>query len=57
MALLKPGKNPDEAKSYRSISFLCYTYKLFGEVVMNRINTLIDVSIIKKQKRFRAEES
>lgn len=43
-ALLKPGKNPDEAKSYRLISLLCHMYKLFERVVMNRINTTIDAS-------------
>ena len=30
VALLKPGKDPSVAKSYRPISLLCHTYKLCG---------------------------
>jgi len=57
IALLKPGKNPDEAKSYRPISLLCHMYKLFERVVMNRINTTIDANIIQEQAGFRAGKS
>lgn len=57
IVLLKPGKNPDEAKSYRPISLLCHMYKLFERLVMNRINTMIDVNVIKEQMGFRAEKS
>ena len=38
MALLKPGKDPSVAKSFRPISPLCHTYKLFEQrffVVLN----------------------
>jgi len=28
MAILKPGKNPEDPKSYRLISLLCHLYKL-----------------------------
>lgn len=57
ITLLKPGKNPDEAKSYRRIPLLCHMYKLFERVVMNRINTTIDANIIQEQAGFRAGKS
>ncbi|KAF0737198.1 Uncharacterized protein FWK35_00020508, partial [Aphis craccivora] len=57
IALLKPGKNPDEAKSYRPVSLLCDMYKLFERVVMNRIKTTIDANIIQEQAGFRAGKS
>ena len=34
VALLKPGKDPPVAKSFRPISLLCHTYKLFERLIL-----------------------
>jgi len=57
IALLKPGKDPAEAKSYRLISFLCHIYKLFERLVMSRITNLLQDKIIHEQAGFRAGKS
>jgi hypothetical protein len=57
IALLKPGKDPTEAKSYRPISLLYHLYKLFERLVMNRITNLVEDRIIHEQAGFRADKS
>ena len=52
MALLKPGKDPSEAKSFRQISLLCHTYKLFA-----RIAGHVDGELIPEQAGFRPGKS
>ena len=34
VALLKPGKDPSVAKSFRPKTLLCYTYKLFERLIL-----------------------
>ncbi|KAJ8388028.1 hypothetical protein AAFF_G00148190 [Aldrovandia affinis] len=49
-ALLKPGKDPNLSKSYRPISLLCTTYKLFERLLLSRLSPQIDAELIKKIK-------
>ena len=46
IAILKPGKDSTLPKSYRPISLLCHTYKLFERMILNRLNPLIETMII-----------
>ena len=57
MALLKPGKDPSVAKSFRPISLLCHTYKLFERLILNRIAEHVDAKLIPEQARFRPGKS
>ena len=57
MALLKPGKDPSVAKSFRSISLLCHTYKLFERLILNRIAEHVDAKLIPEQAGFRPGKS
>ena len=43
VALLKLGKDPSVAKSFRPISLLCHTYKLFERLTLNRIAEHVDL--------------
>ena len=52
VAILKPGKDSTLPKSYRPISLLCHTYKLFERMILNRLNPLIETMIIDKQAGF-----
>ena len=49
MALLKPGKDPSVAKSFRPISLLCHTFKLFERLILNRIAEHVDAKLIPEQ--------
>ena len=42
LALLKSGKDPTNPKSYRSISLLCITYKLYERMVLARISPSVE---------------
>ena len=53
IAILKPGKDSTLPKSYRPISLLCHTYKLFERMILNRLNPLIKTMIIDQQAGFR----
>ena len=53
MALLKPGKDPSVAKSFRPISLLCHTYKMFERLILNRIAEHVDAKLIPEQAGFR----
>ena len=52
IAILKPGKDSTLPKSYRPISLLCHTYKLFERMILNRLNPLIETMIINQQAGF-----
>ena len=57
IAILKPGKDSRLPKSYRPISLLCHTYKLFERMILNRLNPLIETMIIDQQAGFRLGKS
>lgn len=57
IAILKPGKPPNEAKNYRPIALLCHTYKVYEQVILNRITKEIDKKLIKEQSGFRQSKS
>ena len=57
IALLKPGKDPKVPKSYRPISLLCHTYKLFERLILNRIASFVDERLIPQQAGFRPGKS
>ena len=54
---LKPGKHTSVAKSFRSISLLCHTYKLFERLILNRIAEHVDAKLIPEQAGFRPGKS
>ena len=57
IAILKPGKDSAIPKSYRPISLLCHTYKLYERLILNRIASTIEQHLIKEQASFRAGKS
>ena len=57
IAILKPAKDSTLPKSYRPISLLCHTYKLFERMILNRLNPLIETMIIDQQPGFRPGKS
>ena len=57
IAILKPGKDLAIPKSYRPISLLCHTYKLYERLILNRIAPTIEQHLIKEQAGFRAGKS
>ena len=57
IAILKPGKDSAVPKSYRPISLLCHTYKLYERLILNRIAPTIEKHLIKEQAGFRAGKS
>ena len=57
MALLKPGKDASVSKSFRPISLLCHTYKLFERLILNRIAEHVDAKLIPEQAGFRPGKS
>ena len=57
IAILKPEKDSTLPKSYRPISLLCHTYKLFERMILNRLNPLIETMIIDQQAGFRPGKS
>ena len=44
LMIAKPGKPPHEASSYRPISLLPVISKLFGKLLIKRINPIIETS-------------
>ena len=57
MAILRPGKDPSVANSFRSISLLCHTYKLFERLILNRIAEHVGAKLIPEQAGFRPGKS
>ena len=57
IAILKPGKDSTLPKSYRPISLLCHTNKLFERMILNRLNPLVETMIIDQQAGFRPGKS
>ena len=57
IALLKPGKDPNDPKSFRPISLLSHLYKLFERLLLNRLQPLIEDHIISEQAGFRPGKS
>ena len=55
--MLKPGKNPEDAKSYRPISLLCHCYKLFERLILNRMLPVLEDNLIPEQAGFRPGKS
>ena len=49
----KPGKYSALPKSYRHITLLCHTYKLFERVILSRLKPLTEDIIIDQQAGFR----
>ena len=57
VALLKPGKDPESPKSYRSIALFCSLYKLLERMVLTRLQCNIEHKIITQQAGFRLVKS
>ena len=57
IAILKTGKDSTIPNSYRPISLLCHTYKLFKRMILNRIAPTIEQHRIKEQAGFRPGKS
>ena len=57
IAILKPGKDPHEAKSYRPISLLCHLFKLFERLILNRLGPITEEHLIQEQAGFRPGKS
>jgi hypothetical protein len=57
MAVLKPGKDPKDPKSYRPIALLSVTYKLFERVLLSRVGEKLDKCLPVEQAGFRKGRS
>ena len=57
IAILKSGKDASIPKSYRPISLLCHTYKLYEQLILNRITPTVESHLIKEQACFRPGKS
>ena len=57
VAILKPGKDSAILKTYRPISLLCHTYKLYERMILNRIAPTIEQHLINEQAGFRPGKS
>ena len=53
IAILKPGKDSAILTSYRPISLLCHTYKVYERMILNKIAPTIEQYLIKEQASFR----
>ena len=49
IAMLKPGKDSAIPKKYRPIFLLCHTYKLYEQMILNRIAPVVEQRLIKEQ--------
>lgn len=57
MAVLKPGKEPDNPESYRPIALLSVTYKLLERLVGIRTNVFMELCFPSEQAGFRRDRS
>ena len=57
VAILKPGKDPANPKSFRPISLLCHLYKLFERMLLCRLSAAVEDKLIPEQAGFRAGKS
>ena len=57
IVILKPGKYSAIPKSYRPISLLCHTYKLYERMILNRVTPLLEQHLIKEQAGIRPGKS
>ena len=57
IAMLKHGKDSAIPKSYRPISLLCHTYKLYERMILNRMTPTIEQQLIKENAGFRPGKS
>ena len=57
ITILKPGKDSAIAKSYRHIFRLWHTYKLYEQIILNRITPLLEQHLIKEQADFHPRKS
>ena len=57
VAILKPGKDPNLPQSYRSISLLCFSYKLMERMILSRINPIVYPLLPDEQAGFRSGKS
>ena len=57
VALLKPGKDPENKKSYRPISLLCILYKLYERMIMARMYPTVEQQLSPDQAGFRPGRS
>ena len=52
IAILKPGKDPSEAKTYRSISLLCRLFQLFERLILKRLGSITGEHLVPEQAGF-----
>ena len=57
IVILKPEKYASISKSYRPISLLCHTCKLYERLILNIINPTVESHLIKEQDGFRPGKS
>ena len=57
IAILKPGKSPEEAGSYRPISLLSVCFKLLERLIYNRLLPVVDPQLPREQAGFRPGRS
>ncbi len=57
VALLKPHKDPHQAKSYRPISLLCSSFKLYERLLMSRMTPEVEKHLTPDQAGFRPGRS
>ena len=55
--LMKPGKDPSEAKCCRPISLLCHTYMLFEQLTLSRLTPHVGGKLIPEQTGLRPGRS
>jgi len=49
IAVLKPGRRTNEAKSYRPIFLLCVPFKLLERIILSRISLFVEARLSKTQ--------
>ena len=57
VAILKPKKPAEDAKSYRPLSLLCIPYKLMERIILARINVIVEANLPQAQAGFRKGRS